>query len=230
MRTGLVLLNKNEEISLASLLPQINQNLFSSVFCVDGNSRDSSQELIRSYGIPILIQTSTGRGNAFKIAFEEASKQDLDALVFLSTDGNENPHDLSRHLALLSSGADLTIASRMMRESFNEEDNSLFRPRKWANKLFMWCIYLAFAKGQIRITDPINGYRAIRREVWTDLNLDAEGFDIEFQMSIRAYKARLRVSEFPTIEGPRIGGKSGATAIKTTKRLISIFVRELFKD
>lgn len=38
---------------------------------------------------------------------------------------------------------------------------------------------------------------------------------MEFQMTIRALKMGYKIHEIPTIEGKRIGGKSGSSAIPT---------------
>ena len=227
LRIGLALLNRDEITALPFILPQIDTSLFEEIFCIDGNSIDGSPELIRESGIRVLTQTAKGRGNAFSMGFEEAKKLKLDALVFLSTDGNEDPKDLKRHVQALENGADISIASRMMKGSINEEDGNFFKPRKWANKFFMWIIYFSFAKGQVRITDPINGYRGVLTKSWNVMQLSAREFDIEYQMSARAYKLRLRVLEFPTVEAPRIGGQSGARAVRTTLRLAAVFLKEL---
>ena len=76
-RVGLVLLNKNEYYSLKDLIPIIPMNLFDDVFAVDGGSTDQSLSLFDSYNILVLNQTSRGRGEAFKLAFERARRQKL---------------------------------------------------------------------------------------------------------------------------------------------------------
>jgi len=224
MRIGLVLLNRNEEISLKSLLPKINTQLFEDVFCVDGNSTDGSKELISQYGIRLLEQKSSGRGNAFKLAFKEAEDRNLDSLVFLSTDGNEDPGDLPIFRKKFESGFDLVIASRMMDGAVNEEDIAFLRPRKWANNLFAMTAWLIHGRGKIRLTDPINGYRGITLKSWSDMNISAESFDVEYQTSLRAYQLDIKYVEFPTHEGQRVGGKSGATPFKTTWLLVKVLV------
>jgi hypothetical protein len=128
---------------------------------------------------------------------------------------------------LLEAGADLVIASRMMDGAFNEEDIGWFRPRKWVNVVFGWMAKLAWGLGQKRITDTINGYRAITIEAWDRLDLNGPGYTIEYQMSIRAYKARLAVTEFPTVEGARIGGESEAKSFSIGIRFIRLYLSEL---
>lgn len=228
-RVGLVLLNKNEYYSLKDLIPIIPMNLFDDVFAVDGGSTDQSLSLFDSYNILVLNQTSRGRGEAFKLAFERARRQKLNALVFFSTDGNEDSSSLHEFIPLLNKGFDLVIASRMMKGGVNEEDNKILRFRKWGNILFSWMAYLSFGfwKKRKRITDPINGFRAISLRAWDSMNAKSSGFSIEYETSIKSYKLGLRVEEFPTHERQRKYGKSSATAWATTKAMLLTYIENL---
>jgi hypothetical protein len=117
----------------------------------------------------------------------------------------------------------------MLKESWNEEDGHWFRPRKWGNKFFALFAYMLFGSGKKYISDPINGYRGLSLSAWNLLRPDAEKFNIEYQISVRAYRRNLKVIEFPTKEGPRIGGKSGAKAVPTTIAMFQVLLAELGK-
>lgn len=226
MRIGLVILNRNEAEALPHVLPRIPQHAVDFSFAVDGNSTDGSPAMLREYGFHVLDQSSPGRGEAFRLAFEYA-KDKADALIFFSPDGNEDPADIPRFRPLLEDGADMVIASRMMRGAVNEEDAHIFRPRKWANKAFSLLARTTWGREQPKITDPINGYRAITVGAWERLSPDGPGYTIEYQSSIRAYQAGLTVIEFPTIEGQRIGGESNAKAIDTGLKFLRLYAAEL---
>jgi hypothetical protein len=114
----------------------------------------------------------------------------------------------------------------MMEGAVNEEDESWWRPRKWANLVFDWLAWLTWGRGQYRIRDAINGYRAITVEAWDRLEADGEGHTIEYQTSIRAYKLGMKVIEFPTVEGQRIGGEIKAKALITGLRFIRLYLGE----
>ena len=58
------------------------------------------------------------------------------------------------------------------------------------------------------------------------MELDADGFVIEYQMSIRAMKLGLKVTEIPTHEGARLGGASTASSIPTGL----IFLRQIGRE
>ncbi len=229
MKIGLVILNRNEEEALPTILPSLPQDAIELLFAVDGGSTDRSLEILKAHHIEVVPQTSPGRGEAFRLAVDYARNK-VDALIFFSPDGNEDPADIPRFRPMLESGSDMVVASRMMEGAYNEEDDTWFRPRKWANLAFREIAHLSFGRGQPKITDPINGYRAFTLRAWDEIKPDGEGYTIEYQSSIRAYQRGLRVAEFPTREGQRIGGQSGAGSIPTGLRFVRLYLRECLKS
>ncbi len=228
MKIALCILTRNERACLEAIFPSLAAPLreakFDSVVAVDGASIDGTVEFFQQQGIPVVGQSKRGRGQAFRLAFEAI---DADAYVFFSPDGNEDPADLPRFRTLLEGGADIVIASRMMRGARNEEDGQILRWRKWANKSFNLLANIAFRRSGPFISDSINGYRAITRSAARRLALDADDYTIEYQMTMRALKSGLRIVEFPTIEGERIAGETQARSIPTGLRFLRAFGREL---
>lgn len=221
MRVGLAILNRNEEAALPVILPRLPRDAVDLCFAVDGGSTDRSLAIFAEHGVDVLPERSAGRGEAFRIAFAHARDR-VDALVMFSADGNEDPADIARFRPFLEGGAEIVIASRFLPGSVNEEDGQRLPVRKWANQAFREAARRRWGLGQPRISDPINGFRAFTVAAWDKLALDGEGYTIEFQSSIRAYKRRLRVAEFPTAEGQRIGGESGARSIPTGLRFLRL--------
>ena len=119
------------------------------------------------------------------------------------------------------------IASRMCDGAVNEEDHQLFKWRKWANKAFNVLANVLFRRTGIFITDSINGFRALTTSAYKKLNLTAQDYTIEYQMTIRSFKHQIKIKEFPTVEGQRVAGDTGApsfqTGIKFLKRLWTEF-------
>lgn len=222
VQTTLIILTRNEIDGLKALIRKIPFESVDEFFAVDFNSTDGTVEFFKKHQIRVVNQKESGRSEAFKIGAREAKGQ---SLVFFSPDGNENPADIPRLIELLRKGNDMAIASRFMKNSRNEEDDQLFKFRAWANKMFTLMVRIIWGG---KVTDSINGYRAIRKNAFNKLNLDASGFAIEFQMTIRALKLKLKIDEIPTVEGNRIGGTSTSYAIPTGLQFLGYLLRELF--
>lgn len=220
--TSLIILTRNEISGLKTVLSRIPFHAVSEVLAIDYQSTDGTVEFFRSHNIKVIQQHKSGRGYAFQLAAKRAKGT---YLIFFSPDGNEDPSDIPKLIEQLKNGYDLSIASRFMRGSRNEEDDQCFKFRAWANQCFTLIVKMLWGGN---ISDTINGYRAIRKDVFNALHLDADGFAIEFQMSIRALKKGYKIQEIPTREGNRIGGASTAYAISTGITFVGFLLREIW--
>lgn len=228
MKLVLCLLTYNERACLEQVFPRIPKPSpeagFDHLVAIDGGSTDGTLDYYRERGVPVIAQSRRGRGDAFLLAFERV---EADGYIFFSPDGNEDASDLPKFRQLLESGADLVIASRMMKGAVNEEDVRLLRPRKWVNNMLNLLANVLFLETGPYVTDSINGYRAITRRATKQLSLDALDYTIEYQMTIRALKQRMRIVEFPTREGQRVAGESGAPSLPTGIRFLQRLWAEL---
>ena len=220
-RSSLVILTRNEIDGITALFDKIPIDVPDECFVVDGGSTDGTIEYFRDRGIRVIEQDVRGRGEAFRIA---VNATDCDVLIFYSPDGNENPEDIPRLIDIMSEGYDMAICSRFLPDGENEEDDLLFPWRAWANRTFTMVANVLWGG---RLTDSINGYRAVRREAFKQLNPDGPGYVIEYQLSIRALKSGMKLAEIPTCEGQRIGGESYAKSLPTGLLFLRFLLREL---
>lgn len=226
MKIALCILTRNELDCVRIIFPQLeklNSPGYDELYVIDGGSIDGTVEYFQEKGIKVLSQSKRGRGEAFQMAFK---KIDADAYIFFSPDGNEDLNDLHRFRDELTKGADIVIASRMMKGAVNEEDHLTFKWRKWANNAFNLLANVFFRRSGKFITDSINGYRAITKSAAQKLKLDAYDYTIEYQMTMRGFKQKLNIVEFPTIEGQRVAGGTGAPSFQTGVRFIKRFFKE----
>lgn len=229
MKISLCILTKNELPCLEVVLPDVilacKKHNIEHIYAIDGGSIDGTVEFFKKNNIKVLSQKNRGRGDAFHLAFKEINS---DLYIFYSPDGNEDINDVYKFVEYVNQGADIVIASRMMKDSYNEEDEDLLRLRKWANNIFNAMANITFRRSGQYITDSINGYRAITKDAAQSLKLDAIDYTIEYQMTIRAFKKRLNIVEFPTIEGKRLFGETQAKSIPTGLKFLKCYFRELF--
>lgn len=226
---SLVLLTLNEFESVRQILPRIPAGAGDEMFVVDGGSTDGTRELFASWGIPVIVQDLPGRGEAFRTAVRNARG---DAIIFFSPDGNEDPADILRMRLYFEAGYDMVIASRLMPEAWNEEDEKVIKLRKWFVQAVTLAANLlwnrrALRQGRGYVTDTINGFRGIRKSAFHLLELDVADYTVEFQMSIQAMKRDLRIAEFPTIERPRLAGRSKVRSLEGGLRFLKTLLREV---
>lgn len=225
MKIDVILLVLNEIDGLRVILPQIDRAKFNRVFAVDGGSNDGTLEFLAEQGVDVVNQSKRGRGQAFTMG---VAASDADAFIFFSPDGNENPLDILRIADELERGADLVIASRMMRGAVNEEDHQLLKPRRWVNNAFNLALNTLFNPRPIKgyITDSINGFRGLARKALPSVEPFPDDYTVEYRMTARALQSRLQVVEFPTHESNRIGGETKVPSLQAGLRFIAALGQE----
>ncbi len=222
----LVLLTFNEAEALPKIFDRLPLAAADEVLAMDGGSNDGTIEFLQSRGVRVLQQPRRGRGVAFRMALETT---DAETICYYSPDGNEDPADIPKIFEKIEKdGSDLVVASRMMKGAYNEEDVSWWRPRKWVNQIFTLAANLIWNHGPY-VEDTINGFRAVRAESLRRCACDADGFPIEYQMSIRMMKLRLTIGELPTHEYPRLGGRSTAESWPTGVAFVKTLLSEIIK-
>lgn len=217
---------KNEIDGITQLFDQIPFNEFNEVLAIDGMSVDGSVEFLRKKGIKVITQSINGRGQAFRDAFNNTNS---DTLLFFGPDGNENPVDIVRFIKEFKNNknAGMIVARRLGPESVNKEDCKLIKPRKWVNIIFNRLANF-FWNHDDYVYDTINGFRAITRNTWNLINIDTDGYTVEYQSTIRCFKQNIQIVEFPTKELQRIDDKGGAPAFHTGIAFIRLFLHEVF--
>lgn len=223
MKSSLVILTYNEIEGVKALFDKIPFKDVDEAFVIDGGSTDGTIEFFEERGIRVIRQELHGRGEAFRIGLKEAKG---DYLIFFGPDGNENPDDIALLMNLIEEGYDMAIASRFMIGGRRDDSEHLIPYRGLGNRAYTLMANIFFGGNY---TDTINGFRAIRKDKLERLHIDAQGFGIEFQISMRAMKLKYKVAEFPTYESDRIGGKSTAGTVRTGLYALYLLIREIFK-
>lgn len=222
MRDGLkisvVAVNLNEAGTIEKVLKTIPQEV-DEVFVIDGHSTDESPVIASSLGFPVIPQEGKGRGCAFRTGFKHVTG---DVIIMLSTDGNERPGGITKLIDKISAGYDLVIASRFGQGK--SLDVTIIR--RFGNWFLTKLINIT---GGTDLYDTQNGFRAIRKSCLDKMNIDAERFDIEAEITMKAGKMGLRVAEVPTIEDNREFGVSHLNTFRDGYRIFKRIIREAIR-
>src|SRR5205823_1341494 len=199
-RVSVVIPAKNEAGNIGWVLEQL-PPCVDEVVLVDGHSTDGTVEAARRArpDVVVVMDGIPGKGAALRAGVAAATGQDV---VMLDADGSMDPRELERFLAALRAGHDLVKGSRFLPGAGTADMTPL---RDMGNRCLLLLANVLFGSSH---TDLCYGYAAFRREAFQDLELTADGFEIEAQLFLRARRRGLRVTEVPSFEAPRREGNS----------------------
>jgi glycosyltransferase involved in cell wall biosynthesis len=191
------------------------------IIVVDDGSTDGTADAIESIGLPDSVrllrhETNRGKGAALRTALEAATG---DVFVPFDADLEYQPSDLVRCLEPLIAGeTDLVYGTRAFgsHTSFNfwyVVGNKLLN--LWANVLF-----------NCYISDLETCYKMARTQVLRSLDLRADGFDIEAEVTAKLLRGGYRPFEVPIgykartrEQGKKISWRDGLIALWTIAKV-----------
>ena len=224
MTVGLCLITWNELEGCKHDVPLIDRSQFDQVYCIDGGSTDGTVEYLQEQGIEVYRQTAKGLNQACK---DGANFCKCDAFVFFHPKGSIPVEDTYKFRELYEQGYEFIVGSRMMKESHNEEDDKLLKPRKWFVLGMGLAAKILFKKEGNTIWDSLHGFRGMTVEAFKKCDISDMSPSVDIEMVCRSYKLKLKLIEFPTTERPRIAGETHFKAYSTGKKLLKYLFWEI---
>lgn len=216
-RVAVVLPMYNEAGNVASLLGRLDgvrehANLNLTALAIDDGSRDATAvrlgELAPTYPFLRILRHSRNQGMAAALRtgiahalFERAPQ--FDVLAFMDADLTHAPEDLPRLIApILSDRADFVLGSRYV-------PGGAMRGVPWARRVISIVGNVTVRKILgVPSRDLTSGFRAARAEVFRTISLQENGFGIQLEGTVKAYRAGFRLAEVPITLGVRKNGYS----------------------
>ncbi|MEZ4727325.1 MAG: glycosyltransferase family 2 protein [Caldilineaceae bacterium] len=221
LNVSIVIPALNEAENLPHVLPRI-PSWVHEVILVDGYSTDNTIAVAQAVwpGIRIIMQEGRGKGAALPTGFAAATG---DIIVMLDADGSTNPAEIPAFIGALLAGADFVKGSRFL-QGGGTSDMTLFR--RLGNWGFTMGVRILFGGS---FSDLCYGYNAFWRKVLHLLELDADGFEVETMMNVRALYKGLRVAEVPSFEADRVYGVSNLRTFPDGWRVLKTIIGEWLK-
>lgn len=216
-RVSVVIPTRNEADNLRVVLPRIPANY--EILVVDGASTDDTVATALSLrpDVRVVRQTRSGKGDALIAGWRAATG---DIVVTLDADGSALPEEIPAFVEALVAGADYAKGSRYLDGGGSTDLTWL---RSTGNKALSAVVNVLFGT---RYSDLCYGYNAFWRRHGETLAGEADGFEIETLMNIRAAQAGLRITEVPSVEHDRIHGTSNLRPFRDGLRIARLIVRE----
>ena len=203
---SIIIATLNEEEGIAKVICSIPEEIRSQseVIVVDV-SIDLTPIIAERLGVKVIRAEKKGKGRQMRQG-AEASRGEI--LIFLDGDGTDPPQYIPKLLKELKT-ANLVLGCRSMKE-FEADDRSMRR----VFKVYGFFIKPIFRLIGFNASDPLAGFRAIRKKDWQKLNLESNDFKIETEMNIKAMKLGFKIKEVAIPHLKRCGG--GLKASKLT--------------
>lgn len=210
MKTTLVVMTLNEITGMKEFMPQIDRNWVDQILILDGGSSDGTIEWAEENGYQVYVQKKKG----IRFAYMEAL--DLiegDVILTFSPDGNSIVESIPALIEKMKEGYDMVIGSRYLGDAKSDDDDFLTAFGNW---LFTRTINVLHGGNY---TDAMVILRAYKKQMVYDLDLDKdESYRLmeklfstiiswEPLLSVRAAKAKLKVTELSYDEPQRLGGE-----------------------
>ena len=195
MAVSIILPAHNEAPSLGPLLRSIRDVLpDAEIIVVNDGSDDETADVAEAAGARVINHPyGLGNGAAIKAGARVAAG---DVLVFLDADGQHDPTDIPRLLALLEDGYDMVVGARGVCSQAS-------RPRLMANALYNW--FASLITGH-RIADLTSGLRAVHAERFRRfLYLLPNGFSYPATITMAFFRSGYPVAYVPIKAGSRSG-------------------------
>jgi glycosyltransferase involved in cell wall biosynthesis len=201
---------------IAGLMPFVG---IESVVVVDDGSSDETAAIAKAAGAVVLSHgVNRGKGAALRTGFQYvlSSSRD-DSVITMDADLQHDPKDVPTFLSAWHSGnLDLILGHR------RKIGSGMPAHRILSNTITS---ALVSARTGVKIRDSQTGFRLIARRVLSSIEVQADGYEAETEILIKAALKGFRIGSVP-IATIYSGAPSHMTHWKTTKRFLRVLLKE----
>lgn len=170
------------------------------ILVVDGHSTDGTAEVAARWGVELIQQTGRGKGAAVREGLAWAAEHGYPSVAVMDADATYPAASLPALFNLLESGRELVVGIRRPEP-----------PKRWTardavhragNKI------LNYAAAQLTgspLMDICSGFWGLRTSILGELALESDGFDIEAELFVKAFRLGLKVAQIPIRYRTRAG-------------------------
>ena len=216
----------NEKKGCEVDVPKLPSDSFLEVYAVDGGSTDGTVEYLEMQGIPVYRQPVKSLNAAYHYAVELSKGK---ALVVYFPKGNIDPacvldiaHNLSKH-------TEFVVASRNIPGGKNEEDDQMFKFRKWGVTILSAIASLLWKREGSRVRDILHGVKGFSLSAFKKMAISKTGVTIDLEMAVRSYRLKIPRKEIPVVECKRMNGESHFQIFPTARYLAAFLWEELWR-
>lgn len=197
----------NEELTIRGVVHDC-QRYFptANIYVFDNNSTDLTADLAKAAGAEVIRSPQQGKGAVVRHAFSILNE---DIVVVLDGDGTY-PVFCAREMiqAVGEENYDMVVCTRKAAAN----SDAFPRFHQIGNRAFSRFVSLILGE---KVSDVFSGYRAFSKEFYQNLVLDADGFEIESELTLKSFAHGFSVKETSGPYGVRPPGSH--SKLKTFK-------------
>lgn len=225
MKYSIIIATLNEEQGIEKVINSIPKEIKNEAeIIVPDVSTDSTPEIAEKLGARVIRMREKGKGRQMREAVRQSRGE---ILIFMDGDATDPGEYIPRLLTKLEN-VNLALACRSERD-FKDDDKKM----KDAYLLTILFCRPLFWLIDFKASDPLAGFRALRRADWDKLDLKSDDFRIETEMNIKGMQHNFKVDEIQIPNLARAGGlmssKLLADPSTSFKILYMVLIFFLFK-
>lgn len=157
---------------------------------VNDGSSDATAALLETLAVTVLTHPANlGKGAALRTGFDWALQQGFEGVVTLDADGQHDPSAIPRLVTFAQQGNwGCVLASR------HSQFDQMAGLRKVWNRFGVWCLRKATG---FEIADSQTGFRYYSLALLQSVQLEKNGYDLEMELLMKAWKAGFRIASLP---------------------------------
>lgn len=204
-KVSVIIPTYNEQETISLLIKEIQKfkgKYVLEIIISDGGSTDDTVKLSKKEKIEV-IQNPGKRGKGIDF-WEAAQKAKGDYIVQIDADYQFSPKEIPLFINALENGADIAIAHRV-----DQSDAPFIRTfGNWVQSIVTTTLI------RKKIHDTFAGFKAIKKSVLLDLNLQEHHFGYEAEIVIKGVRMGYKLVQIPVSYKMRQAGESQVNLLK----------------
>ncbi|OGM13505.1 hypothetical protein A3A76_03740 [Candidatus Woesebacteria bacterium RIFCSPLOWO2_01_FULL_39_23] len=202
MKIFIVIPTYNESKHIKKVLEGVKKTGYD-IVVVDDGSTDNTNAIAKPYATVIKHKVNLGKGAAMKSGASYAFANGAEAVIFIDSDGQHNPDDISKFIEKLEKGkCEVVFGVRRI-----ARDVPVIRGM--GNRIGIVLVYLLFG---IKVSDLLCGFRAITQAAFKEIIWSSTGYAVETEMVVRCAKRNLKHCSV-TVQTIYLDGVKGVTIL-----------------
>ncbi len=217
MKISIIVPTYNEEDAIGSVLNDLSNIKMNDyeIIVVDDGSIDRTYDIAKRFSNVHIIrhEKNRGKGVALNTGFNKARG---DIIVTIDGDSTYKADSIPNLVKAVKEGQDVVLGSR-----FKSGIKNMSFWRKYGNLFFTRVVSLLTGR---EITDASTGFRAFRKNILKEIDIESEGLSWEVEMTTKVLKKGFKVAEVPIEYSERIG-RSKLNPIKDGFHFLKVIIK-----